>query len=87
MKRFAIWAVLISATAPLASAKVLVEIAVADAADFEALRRGREDRFVFVNISKYKESATLDECPVVKAITPEGVILEYLGTGFLLPRE
>ncbi len=46
-----------------------------------------EDRFVFVNMSKYKESATLDEGPVVKAITPEGVILEYLGTGFLLPRE
>jgi hypothetical protein len=46
-----------------------------------------EDRFVFVNMSKYKENATLDEGPVVKAITPEGVILEYLGKGFLLPRE
>ncbi len=33
MKRFAIWAVLISATAPLASAKVLVGIAVAEVAD------------------------------------------------------
>jgi general secretion pathway protein B len=46
-----------------------------------------KDRFVFVNMSKYKERATLDEGPVVMEITPEGVILEYRGTGFLLPRE
>ena len=46
-----------------------------------------EDRFVFVNMSKYKERATLDEGPVIREITPEGVILEYLGTRFLLPRE
>jgi general secretion pathway protein B len=46
-----------------------------------------EDRFVFVNMSKYKERATLDEGPVVREITPEGVILEHLGTTFLLPRE
>ena len=46
-----------------------------------------EDRFVFVNMSKYKERGTLDEGPVVREITPDGVILEYLGTGFLLPRE
>lgn len=46
-----------------------------------------EDRFVFVNMSKYKERATLDEGPVVREITPDGVILEYRGTNFLLPRE
>ena len=46
-----------------------------------------EDRFVFVNMSKYKERATLDEGPVVREITPDGVILEYFGTKFLLPRE
>ena len=46
-----------------------------------------EDRFVFVNMSKYKERATLDEGPVVMEITPDGVILEFRGTGFLLPRE
>ncbi len=46
-----------------------------------------KDRFVFVNMSKYKERAILDEGPVVREITPDGVILEYLGTGFLLPRE
>jgi general secretion pathway protein B len=46
-----------------------------------------EDRFVFVNMSKYKERATLDEGPVVREITPDGVILEHFGTKFLLPRE
>lgn len=45
------------------------------------------DRFVFINMSKYKERATLAEGPSVKEITPEGVILEYAGTDFLLPRE
>jgi len=38
-------------------------------------------------MSKYKERATLTEGPTVKEITPEGVILEYGGTDFLLPRE
>ena len=45
------------------------------------------DRFVFINMSKYKERATLTEGPRVKEITPEGVILEYAGNDFLLPRE
>ena len=45
------------------------------------------DRFVFINMSKYKERATLAEGPRVKEITPEGVILEYGGNDFLLPRE
>ena len=45
------------------------------------------DRFVFINMSKYKERATLAEGPRVKEITPEGVILEFGGNDFLLPRE
>lgn len=44
-------------------------------------------RFVFVNMNKYKEGATLTEGPLVKEITPEGVVLEQSGTSFLLPRE
>ena len=46
-----------------------------------------EERFIFVNMSKYREQARLAEGPVVREITPEGVVLEYLGNGFLLPRE
>jgi len=45
------------------------------------------DRFVFVNMSKYKENAVLSEGPRVTEITPEGVILEFRGQEFLLPRE
>lgn len=45
------------------------------------------ERFVFVNMSKYTENATLAEGPAVREITPDGVILDYRGTAFLLPRE
>ena len=45
------------------------------------------ERFVFVNMKKYTEGATLSEGPAVQEITQEGVVLDYLGTRFLLPRE
>lgn len=45
------------------------------------------ERFVFINMNKYKENATLHEGPRVNEIVAEGVILEYRGTRFLLPRE
>ena len=45
------------------------------------------ERFVFVNMSKYTESATLAEGPTVREITPDGVVLDYQGRRFLLPRE
>ena len=46
-----------------------------------------EDRFVFINMSKLREKSQLSEGPLVREITPDGVILEYRGTSFLLPRE
>ena len=46
-----------------------------------------DDRFVFINMVRHKENSRLTEGPVVREITPEGVILDYLGTEFLLPRE
>lgn len=45
------------------------------------------DRFVFINMSKQREKSQLTEGPVVKEITPEGVVLDHRGTSFLLPRE
>jgi general secretion pathway protein B len=45
------------------------------------------ERFVFINMTKYREHAKLEEGPVVDEITPDGVILEHQGTTFLLPRE
>ncbi len=46
-----------------------------------------DDRFVFINMSKQREDSQLAEGPVVEEITPEGVILEYRGRSFLLPRD
>lgn len=46
-----------------------------------------EDRFVFINMSKQRERSQLAEGPVVEEITPFGVVLEYRGTSFLLPRD
>ncbi len=45
------------------------------------------DRFVFINMVRHREKSRLAEGPVVQEITPEGVILDYAGTRFLLPRE
>lgn len=46
-----------------------------------------EDRFVFINMNKYNENATLAEGPEVREITTDGVILEHFGTAFVLPRD
>lgn len=46
-----------------------------------------EDRFVFINMNKHKEGTRLAEGPLVKEITPQGVVLDQNGTSFLLPRD
>ena len=46
-----------------------------------------EDRFVFINMSKQREKSHLAEGPTVDEITPDGVVLDYRGTTFLLPRD
>lgn len=45
------------------------------------------ERFVFINMTKHREKSQLSEGPVVEEITTDGVILEYQGRTFLLPRE
>jgi general secretion pathway protein B len=45
------------------------------------------DRFVFINMDKHREDSRIDAGPVVREITPDGVILEYQGRRFLLPRD
>lgn len=45
------------------------------------------DRFVFINMVKYKEGSQLAEGPRVEAITPDGVVLSHDGSKFLLPRD
>ena len=45
------------------------------------------DRFVYVNMRKYHEGATLQEGPTIERIRRDGVILDYQGLRFLLPRQ
>ncbi len=45
------------------------------------------DRFVFINMHKYRENARLKEGPVVREIRTDGIALEHNGRVFLLPRE
>jgi len=45
------------------------------------------ERFVYVNMRKYHEGATLQEGPVIERIRRDGVILNYQGLRFLLPRQ
>ena len=45
------------------------------------------ERFVFINMDKHREGSTLKEGPTVREITIDGVVLEYRGRQFMLPRE
>jgi general secretion pathway protein B len=46
-----------------------------------------QDRFVMINMHKVHEGDTLPEGVHVDNITPEGAVLSYNGSRFLLPRE
>jgi general secretion pathway protein B len=45
------------------------------------------DRFVFINGRKYHEGAKLQEGPLLERIRRDGIVLNYQGVRFLLPRE
>ena len=45
------------------------------------------DRFVFINMSKYREGSRITEGPLINEITPDGAVLDHQGVTFLLPRE
>ena len=55
--------------------------------DIHVFAQNPADRFVFINMNKQRENSRLEEGPVVREITAEGVILEHEGSTFLLPRE
>ena len=54
--------------------------------DLHVYAARKEDRFVFINLAKYQEGQRLKEGPLVEAITNDGVILQYQGERFLIPR-
>ena len=45
------------------------------------------DRFVYINMRKYREGAVLQEGIKVERIRRDGVVLSYEGLRFLLPRQ
>ena len=45
------------------------------------------DRFVYINMRKYHEGAALQEGPVLERIRRDGVVLNYQGLRFILPRQ
>ena len=55
--------------------------------DIHVFSQNPADRFVFINMAKHREQSQLEEGPVVREITADGVILQYQGRSFLLSRE
>jgi general secretion pathway protein B len=45
------------------------------------------ERFVYINMRKYREGETIAEGPVLERIRRDGVVLDYQGVRFLLPRQ
>ncbi|MGO9931357.1 MAG: general secretion pathway protein GspB, partial [Steroidobacteraceae bacterium] len=45
------------------------------------------DRFVYINMRKYHEGAALQEGPTIERIRRDGVVLQFQGLRFLLPRQ
>lgn len=55
--------------------------------DIHVYSESPEDRFVFINMNKHVEGSRLAEGPLVEEITTDGVVLNYNGTSFVLPRD
>jgi general secretion pathway protein B len=45
------------------------------------------ERFVYINMRKYREGAVLQEGPTVERIRRDGVVLDFQGLRFVLPRQ
>lgn len=64
------------------------EVALPDLhVDIHVFSTEPSDRFVFINMNKYRENDQLNEGPIVREITRDGVILDHRGQAFSLPRE
>ncbi len=55
--------------------------------DIHVYSEAAAERFVFVNMVKHREGSVLAEGPRVSEITVDGVVLDYQGRRFKLPRE
>jgi general secretion pathway protein B len=54
--------------------------------DLHVFAQHPQDRFVMINMHRLQEGDTLPSGVQVEAIRPDGVVLSYHGTRFLLPR-
>src|SRR5208337_2261002 len=45
------------------------------------------ERFVYINMHKYHEGSTLEEGPTIERIRRDGVVLNFNGLRFVLPRQ
>jgi general secretion pathway protein B len=52
--------------------------------DVHVYSKRPEERFVLINLQKYREGEQLQEGPVVDAITPDGIVLSLQGQKFLV---
>jgi general secretion pathway protein B len=55
--------------------------------DIHVFSENPAERFIFINMAKYKEGDALGEGPVVREIRTDGVVLDHRGTRFLMPRQ
>ncbi len=55
--------------------------------DIHVFSASPSERFVFINMNKYREGSKTAEGPVVREIRDDGVVLEHQGRVFLLPRQ
>jgi general secretion pathway protein B len=55
--------------------------------DLHAYAARPEERFVMINMHKLREGDSLPEGVRLESITPEGAVLSYNGSRFLLPRD
>jgi general secretion pathway protein B len=55
--------------------------------DLHVFAARAQDRFVMINMHKLREGDSLPEGVHVDSITPEGAVLSFNGTRFLLPRD
>jgi general secretion pathway protein B len=55
--------------------------------DLHAYAARPQDRWVMINMHKVREGDTLPEGVRVDSITPDGAVLSYHGSSFLLPRD
>ena len=55
--------------------------------DIHVFSASPAERFVFINMNKHREGSRTAAGPVVREIRADGVVLEYQGRVFLLPRQ